>query len=183
MPFNVRITVARARSRPVAAQIQRELHQELVRLWLGASRAFIRKVALEGVVKVDTGMSRASLLPLSRAVGLLTAVRQSITRDRASRGHKGAKGVSIGPNGRPRTIAAGIRAGENAFDFDVGTPQSPKFIFEFEIEVLQYLIREEGSDGITAWNSIIKGRRAFLTYFNKNASAAVRRGLDGLLRG
>ncbi len=181
MPIKARIVIQRGRQRPVAQQIQRDLYQELFRLWVGAGRAFIRTVALEGVVKVDTGMSRASLLPLARAVGLLTAVRRSITADRALRGRKG--NIPLGPDGKKRTIAAGRRAGEDAFDFDVGTPQSPHFIFEFEIKVLQYLIREQGDDGRTAWDSIIKGRAAFLRHIDDNASDAVRRGVRGLFRG
>lgn len=178
MPFKVRIS--NPAKTPSAARVQQDLHRELSKLWRDAGRAFIRTVALEGVVRVDTGMSRASLLPLSRAVGLLTAVRASITADRTSRG-RGQRGRRpLGPNGRPRTVAAGIRAGSEAFEYSIGTPSSPRFVFEFEIKVLQYLIREEGSDGITAWNSIIKGRAAFLRHIDANASAALRRGLLGL---
>ncbi len=178
MTFRVRISAPNRT--PSAAAIKVTLHRELTRLWRGAGQAFIRKVALEGIVRVDTGMSRASLLPLSRAVRLLTAVRASITADRASRGRRRGT-VSLGPNGKPRTISAGIRAGENAFTYETGTPSNPRFIFEFEIKVLQYLIREEGSDGLKAWNSILKGRRAFLAHIETHATDALLRGLQGLL--
>ncbi len=127
MPIRVRIS--NPIRPPDSRAIQVELHRELSKLWRDAGRAFIRKVALEGVVKVDTGMSRASLLPLSRAVGLLTAVRASITADRASRGRGRGSKVPLGPNGKKRTIAAGVRAGEDAFTYEVGTPSNPRFIF------------------------------------------------------
>lgn len=177
--MTIKIRISTPSKPPSAVKIKVALHRELTKLWKGAGQAFIRKVALEGVVKVDTGMSRASLLPLARAVRLLTAVRASITAERASRGRK-ASSRPIGPDGKPRTIAAGIRAGNDAFEYSVGTPTNPKFIFEFEIKVLQYLIREEGADGVKAWNSILKGRRAFLNHINVYSTEAMRRGLRGL---
>lgn len=176
MTIKVRITGGTGR-KIVPSEAQRKLHQELVDLWLGAGRAFIRKVALDGVVRVDTGMSRASLLPLSRAVGLLTQVRASITAARAGRPR--------GPinSGKRKTIAAGIRAGQNAFDFEVGTPSAPRLIFAFEIEVLQYLIREEGRDKREAWDSMIKGRAAFLKYIEANAGPRLQAALNGIFNG
>jgi hypothetical protein len=178
MPIKVTITGARPR-KISTSEAQTALHKELTKLWIGAGRAFIRTVALEGVVRVDTGMSRASLLPLSRAVGLLTAVRASITADRARRRERGTGGKST----KTKTIAAGIRAGQNAFDFDTGTPANPKLIFEFEIKVLQYLINEEGREGRAAWDSLIKGRAAFLRYFENNAGPNLQVALSSVFNG
>lgn len=167
----MRVSISTPSPVPNRSKIQNDLHIELAKLWRGAGRAFIRRVALEGIVKVDTGMSRGSLLPLSRAVGLLTAVRASITADRARRGGRRVKGKSI---------AAGVRAGENAFEYEVGTPAAPKFIFEFEIKVLQYLLNERGVNGNQAWDSLMEGRRAFLEHLDLHASEAIRQGFRGL---
>ena len=179
--MTIRVRITGTQLKPISGSAtQARLHAELVHLWFGAGEAFVRAVALEGVVKVDTGMSRGSLLPLSRAVGLLAKVRASITADRAlSRGGETAQSRV----GRRKTIAAGIRAGENAFEFEVGSPSAPLFIFAFEIKVLQYLIREEGQDLLPAWNSMIKGREAFLEHINLYAGPRLQAALTGIFDG
>lgn len=168
-----------------------KMHKILASLWRSAIREYLRAIVLEDVVKVETGMSMASLIPLAKAVRMATEVRSKIAGARTKRGVQGVYSIT-GEYNRfgYKTPATGERFGKKAYNIEVGTAKSPNFIFEFEISVYQYLLREHGVNGkdtnSTPWDSLNKGRDAFYAYINKELpkfraiiNAFVR---DGIIR-
>lgn len=126
----------------------------LKELFEGAVEAFLRRVVLEDAIKVDTGMSRSSLLPLARAVNAATNIVTSFTPARGPQ-----KGLVLRDGGyassRFKGPAEGERAGENAFDLVLGNAKNPVFTFRFRINVFQWRHWE----GV--WAALEKGREAF----------------------
>lgn len=144
------------------------LHKNFERLWFDASRVAVRKMATPEVIKVLTGMSKASLLPLSRKLRIFTEVRSSIhPQSRPRQGYWDISGnfVSSGT----QSIAQGERLGQRAFILDTGSPTDFKFKFEFHIVVYQYLLHENGFvKGSGPWNSLGQGYFAFETFIHEN---------------
>lgn len=151
--------------------IKKDLFKELEALWDGAIRAFLRAVALEGVVKVDSGMSRASLLPLARVVKMFTEVRSSISTERNPRPSPRPYYNASGRRDGLKSIAHGEELGKKAYKVLYGTPKNPKFVFDFEIVVFQYFLHENGVRNQQAWKSLEVGRIAFLSYLEENLAA------------
>jgi hypothetical protein len=127
---------------------KRKLHTNMSRLWFHATREFVKEIIKDGVIHVDTGMSKSSVAPLGRAVRYLTEVRRTI------------KPVRSFTN---RNASLGEKAGENAFDLDYGTPDGQMYKFEFRIVVYQYRFWEH------EWRSLERAGNAFETYLRDNA--------------
>lgn len=164
--------------RPNKAKALKIVHIQIQKLWRDSVRSFLRAVALEGIIKVRSGMSMASLLPLARSVRMMSAIQSKISSERVREKFRpyypGGKGTSA--QGL-KSIAHGNRLGEDAFIFETGTPQTPVFIFEFEIRVFHYFINENGLGPTPAWNSLKIGREAFLQTFR---AGLLRINLGGL---
>lgn len=153
--------------RPKFSKATKIVHTQLIGLWKESVRSYLRKVALEGVIRVRSGMSMASLLPLARAVRMMSMIRAQIT---AQRKREKPRPYYDFPEGKApavgkKTIAHGKRLGEQAFELEFGSPVAPQFVFEFEIRVFHYFINEIGAGPTQAWRSIEKGREAFLATF------------------
>lgn len=155
------------RRRPSATKINKRNYERLKRLWRDAIQVYLRAIALEGVIKVDTGMSKASLLPLARAVRMLGEVRATISPQRPPT--KGMTDISgtYHPN-RSKSVAEGERAGQGAFNISYGNPKRIVFHFSFETRVYQYFLHEIGAGGKSAWNSLEIGRAAMLEFIRQN---------------
>lgn len=119
-----------------------------------AVRQFLRRIILDDAVRIDTGMSRSSLLPLARAVKAATDVESSIIPERRPR-----KGLTLRSGGyvanRFTGPDEGESAGKNAYDLILGNIQNPVFLFRFRINVFQWRYWED------AWSALEKGRAAF----------------------
>jgi hypothetical protein len=147
---------------------RRRVHKLYKDIWELCTQKFVWEVAR--AVQVDTGMSKAQILPLARAVKLYTKIRREIVADRKKTGSKGfARKKYQGDNYTGfKSIKAGEFLGKDSFTYDVGTPDKPNFFLRFEVEVYQYLLNERGVPQSVAWKSIAKGREAFLDCFKKH---------------
>lgn len=130
-------------------------------LFEGAVQAFLRRVVTADAIRIDTGMSRSSLLPLARAVRALTDVQSSIIPLRAPR-----KGLTLMTRSyvanRFKGPDEGEKAGKNAYELVFGSPKDPVFRFRFRIRVFQWDFHED------RWNALDKGREAFNEYIRGN---------------
>ena len=150
-----------------AEKITQAEHKRLSHVWDECARAYLRAIVLSDVIKVDTGMSKASLLPLARLLRMYTEVKSSISS-------QGSKKGSFDINGTwhkagLRSMAEGeasnqLRAGHNLLH---GSSKRMVFVFEFEITVWQYLLRDQNNIGEDrAWRTIEIGRAAFQEHFD-----------------
>ena len=143
-------------------------HKKLSHLWDESARAFLRAIVLSDIIRVDTGMSKASLLPLARYLRMYTEVRSTISPKGDKKGAfdvdgawhpEATRGTALGEASSTR------RAGYNVL---YGSPKRMVFVFDFEIRVWQYLIYEQGLGKGKAWATIDTGRAAFQEYLENN---------------
>lgn len=161
----ISIRTKRTGPRSTRGQIYKYIHNKLIRLWKESVAEFVRVAAQE--VAIDTGMSKASLEPLAANIGLASALAES-ARGMGAAPARGS--FDLEGNWHPdrmRSKAAGRREGKKAYRLTFGTPVRPEMIFTFKIVVWQYKIHELGMFGNDPWNSLGKGRDAFLGYFNR----------------
>ena len=145
----------------------KKLHTNMTRLWNDATKAFVVEVIKH--IHIDTGMSRMSIAPLGRAVRMLTVVKAFNSRN------PGMGGPLRGP-WPSRNQDLGEKLGQKpAFKLNFGSPARPVFYFEFDIKVFQYALHE------SEWQSLDKGREAFLDYLNTNAIRYVPRLAEWIL--
>ena len=131
-----------------------EVHNSLKRLWIGAAKEFVRAMAREGMIKVDTGMSKASLIPLGRVLKITGEI--SISPKRTRKGYTDINGNWV-PSGT-KSVATGIDAGESAFTIEHGSPGNPLFIFEYNLSVFQHDYWDP------YWGSLEAGKAAFIQH-------------------
>jgi hypothetical protein len=149
---------------PNFVQISKNLTDQLNTLWRNAIRAFVSRIVLDNIVKVDTGMARATLLPLARAVQMFQVASRSIKAKRSRPGY---------------SISAGEALGKQAFDIKYATVKEPILSFIFRIELLHYILQEigAGKNNSSAWRSLEKGQQAFDAYIKKHANKAINLGM------
>ncbi len=174
MPVGIKITYNAKYWRKVGdtSKITIRLHQQISRIWNDAIRAYIRTVVFE-CMKADTGMSMGSLVPLARAVRMATEVKSFALVSKKRGGVQGIDEINYGGYSPYawKTVGAGIRRGKNAYKIDYGTPGRPRFLFTFEIPVLQFLLQENGwgyKNNGGAWNSLERGRSSFIASINED---------------
>jgi len=146
-------------------KIRRLFHNRLKRLWKGSVHAFI--YAAFSRIPVDTGMTRASFLPLARAAKAVTVAKAFLVTHRAPR-----LGYGYSPT-EMRSVRHGIKLGENAYELYLGTPEAPDMRLEFNIVVFQHKLHELGYQ-TPPWRSMDFGKAAFLDYWNINFDAVVQ---------
>ena len=160
-----RAVLRRRRLRPNVNKFSMSLYKRIKRIWNEAIREFVRAIVTGDLIKVDTGMSKGSLLPLSRAVRMLTSVKIGSTRSR-----KGYTDISgVWHPGVLKNVALGKRIGESMFKINYGSEQRVRLVFEFHIEVYQYLLHEYGYGTLPAWNTLETGFLALQRYLQDNA--------------
>lgn len=144
---------------------KRVSYRPLVLIWKEASRAFVRATVKS--MRVETGMSRASLIPLSKEIGMVSEVKGLINRRKTH--VDGAYDITgTWRKNRVRHMGAGVLSNRKkaGYDFSVGTASKPAFVFKFEATVWQHLVGERGLSGDKAWKSIESGRLAFREVLN-----------------
>lgn len=136
--------------------ISEALRRRLVRAWEGGADAFIR-AAIRRVL-VDTGMSAATFLPLSRSINRVqsTAIIEAhIAREGGGRGVN-RRGIPTFPHGGRRAgfqgVDAGEALGERAFIFQVPAPNARFFVFRFSFQTVafQHAIHEDMQQSLEA---------------------------------
>ncbi len=152
----------------------RKLHNNMIQLWKDATKAFVTAIIEEDLIKVDTGMSKSSLLPLGRAVQMVTAIRAGINPQRDSR--KGVTNIdgSYSPT-QYKSAALGEKLGQKAFTLNFGSPTRPVFQFTWRIVVYQYWLNESSSNSIKSqnWHTLETGQKAFIDYLREHAPSRV----------
>lgn len=135
-----------------------KLLENMTKLWHDATAEFVKAVAVSDLIHVDTGMSKSSLLPLARAVKMVSKI--TITPERA--------------NVAGKTAALGEKIGEKAFTLKFGTAANPIYVFEFKILVYQYFLHERTGAGRASnsldYRSLEVGQEAFRGYIQNNAA-------------
>ena len=185
-----KITVKSKGLKPRVDVFTQKLHTNMKQLWEGATRAFIEEMLKSDTMLVDTGMSRASLLPLSRKVRMLTVARASIGGNGDKKGamELTPTGGEWNPN-LTRGPALGEKLGDRAFTLNFGTKDKPVFKFEFRIVIYQHWYHENFGNGGTLkpnsrnMRSLEKGEAAFVDYIKQNAASKVPKLAEWILPG
>ena len=130
------------------------------RLWQNAIGEFIRTLVYEDLVKVDTGMSVASLHDAAVSARMWGEVEANIAFKRKNTHRKGLTDIR-GRYHRDmfRDVKAGVAAARKAtkISFDL-----PVMEFNFSIEVYQWAFWEG------RWDSLEKGADAFIKFIDDN---------------
>lgn len=144
--------------------LSQRAHSRLSALWRQGIRDFVRAV-ITGI-HIDTGMSRASLLPLAGAVRIRNEVGP------LTEGGRTRKGVTfIGGGYDPEAIKStrlGIQLGRDAYSIEVGTASQAIMRFRFDIVVFQHLFHEP------TWGTLEDGARAFVNSLDRNFKRFLR---------
>jgi len=137
------------------------VHKRLIRLWKRGVRDFIETVV--STISVDSGMSVATLLPLATRVRFAEIVRASMAGRRISPRLRRYNSYAFPGQGEFKTPEHGVRLGEDAYQLEFGSPQTPNFQFRFEITVLQFYLHENGKavPSSHVWQSLLLGQAAF----------------------
>lgn len=147
MPNSYHADLRRKRPRQ---EVKAQAYKDLSRLWRDGVKAWILEAI--GHIRVDTGMSMASLIPLSRMVRLATTVKAAYAGRVPYR--KGAFDMSgtYHPDWK-RSVSAGEASAvhKNTYDILYGTRTRPVMHFIYEISVWQFYVNEQGMFGRSSW--------------------------------
>lgn len=184
-PHIVGLDALRQRIKRLAlVPVTEALRSRLNNAWESGTEAFIR-AAIRRVL-VDTGMSAATFLPLSRALGAVKRVRaERSIEDHINRLNKHGQrpGIPTFPNGNRRSgfqsREAGEAIGEQAYILQTPDANARFFIYRFSFQTVafQHAIHEDMrhslEDGIQAFRETIQIR------FVRDARLLVRDYLRG----
>lgn len=150
-----------------------KIHEHLKSVWRKACRVFVETIAQEDIIKVYTGMSKSSLLPLARFLGIMGVVESGIIPIAKSQRAYSDKGAyDIMGTYHPEWIkgpALGKRLGAKAYQVWYGSPKRVLMKFKFDIVIWQYMLHENFPirPGSGPWMSLNKGKAAFENYIDK----------------
>lgn len=167
----MKFAVKMKRYRADQIKFTKTLHRNLSRLFDGAVRAFLTEIALDNTIRVETGMSKASLLPLAAEVRMKSIIKATISPTVTKK--KGLVDLdgTYHPDGI-KSAAVGEQLGKKAYVLNYGSPGRPVFRFMFSIQVYQYALYEYGYKNVQAYNTIERGKKAFLSYLRDNLNEA-----------
>lgn len=154
--------------------VQGITYKKLKGMWADSVQSFLNDIALKDTIPILSGMSKASLIPLARAVRMVTRYRTTLSAARfESFGHviKGWTDMSGRWHSEGyRSMAHGERAGESCFIIDYGSELNWSFKFEFKINVYQWFLHEMGEvpdQYHGAWNVLPSAIKAFEKTMNE----------------
>jgi len=149
--------------KPDLKRYTRELQRGMTKLWRGAIGEFVTHIVMNDYVKVDTGMSAASLRDAAIAARIWGATKSTIAFKRKSIQRRGSTDMSGRYNKNSfRDIKAGMAVAEKAtqITFDL-----PIMTFNFDIQVYQWyyweIMRNE-------WDALEQGTAAFIKFIDEN---------------
>ena len=138
----------------------------MVEIWMGAISAFTDALINNDWIHVDTGMSKASVLPLAEKLRMGGILRAQINSKHGPRlGYTDLSG-NYHPNVW-KSIAQGKQYGKQAAYYTVGTKTNPRFYFRFKIMIYQWQFHE-GPDAVVKWNAINQAKEVFMQYITSN---------------
>lgn len=149
--------------------IVKTTHENLKTVWRISARAFFRKASQ--LIAIDTGMSMASMIPLATKVQTAAYIERQLAK--ATTPKKGWRDIDGNWHGETlRSRAQGIREAEkrigNKHIIDFGSPQTPTFVFRFEIVIYQWARWEN------AWRAMEEGRAQFLLTYRDELRKRIR---------
>jgi len=137
--------------------MQQIVVSEMNLFWDDALKVFIDETVSN--MKLDTGMSRASLLPLAARIGYefnINNIRSSRKGYTTITGEYRSDGI--------RDIQHGIDLGRRAYTLKRASISSPSLDFSFKIVVYQHLKYEDMQE------SLERGKEAMVEWMNQNKS-------------
>jgi len=165
----LKITVRRDKRKLASKEALRQyVHEQLKTAWRACVRAFILETISH--IKVDTGMSEASLYDLATNVRIANQVIADIMGkgpDKPKPTYTDIRGTTH--SGVKKSIALGKELGSSkkAYDIKFGSPQVPNLVFEFKIVVFQYKLHERGYQ-TPPWQSLEFGKFAFIAEWQEH---------------
>ncbi len=147
--------------------IKKYVNDQLNKLWRLSVRAFVLEASKH--VRIDTGMSAASMLPLATDVRLrsfLNAQIQSQSKGPKKRDRGGETKVL-----ESRALGERVAEAKQNHRLEFGTPEQPGLLFTFDIVIFQYFLQENGlgyRNKKGPQDSLLKGEEAFLDAFSRN---------------
>lgn len=149
------------RARRNTVKIKKYTLDRIEKIFKEAVREYIKAAIAQ--MRVDTGMSVATFMPLAARVQYRQEVERLAIGGGAKRGHKYNAGDYPVPdnNAQYKSKAFGAKLGKNAYDLKFATITVPVFRFKFYIVALQHFIHENNSN---PWGSLRAGEKAFNDY-------------------
>jgi hypothetical protein len=137
--------------------------------WRHGAREGIRAIAEE--IVVDTGMSKASLLPLAAKVRLKAEISTQILgggkKKNTNENLSGIWASNNKSNNKYKSKAFGERLGRDAFEYQLGSTTGKDWKFSFDIPVFHYFLHENGiAPKGHFYNSLGRGAIAFKEAFD-----------------
>ena len=176
--ISIKIETSRWDMKRMEASSRAAIYMTMKNLWLGAAKAFVMELFSSIYTTSDrsTGMSQASILPLAANVGLRNELSARILGKSSKKIEKYGeiKGQFSSFSGTRKSQAAGMRAGADAFTFNLGNAGYQRFAFSFSIPVFQYFLHESSNNssnnfsGSHGWDSMESAEKAFMTYIDDN---------------
>lgn len=151
------------------------IHEQVKTLWRDCVRAFLKEAARH--IHIDTGMSAASLYDAAKEVQIAGDILKKIMDGHPRAPHPHYMGIRGGVHkGVNKSIPLGMSLGstKQAHELSFGTAQNPDLLFKFNIVVFQYKLHEAGANGGDAWDSLEKGKVAFLACWKANVRKQVK---------
>jgi hypothetical protein len=177
----MRMEVKAKRIRADKVKFSKTLHKNISRLFDGAVRAFLTEVALDDTIRVETGMSKASLLPLAAEVRMKSIIKATISPTiRRKKGLVDISGTYHPDKFKSAAVGEQLGVRGKAYVLNYGSPSVPVFKFMFSIEVYQYALYENGYGSVQAYNTLERGKKAFVSYLTDNLRDAFPKLADWL---
>jgi hypothetical protein len=149
-------------------------------VFLNALKELVKAATAEGVIRVQTGMSKASIIPLADVVKMGAYVQASIRPTTAKQlRYRTFSGTYNGF----KNIERGKTFGKRAFKYSAGSINKGEMSVEFDINVFQYWLNEEGYGKDVAWKSLEKGLAAFDAYMYAHMDDVVEFSYQYLMKG
>ena len=157
--------------RPNAQRLYRKVHDRAILLWEDCVREFIMATAAH--VRIDTGMSVASLRPIANDVGIRNLIVAGFNGKGPKRGHKNITHPDYQDNmGDSKSESFGEQLGSKSDSYDIsfGSPQTPFFTFSFRIAIFQWYLHETVANYNKSgnWTALEYGREAFMREWDLN---------------
>lgn len=163
--------------KPDIPGFNKAMFNEMVRLWKGAIDAFVDELINGGKIHLDTGMSRASVIPLAREFRLGKLAAATIHGRRGPRiGYTDISGTWHKRGMKSPETGERLGRKPKGYTVSVGTPGRLNFNFRFRIMVYQWAYYE------AEWGALTAARSAFINYVNKNKKEALRSSLRKLFK-
>ena len=152
----MKITVTRGKGSRVrdVKGITKRMLAEVNGIWQEAVREGIIAVMDSDVIEVDTGMAKSTLVPLARAVKMVTAFKATIHPKTDSRKGLTELDGSWNPEG-VKSDLEGELEGLNAYKYVIANTGRRQWSLSFTIPVWHYVAHELGVvPGTGPWNSL-----------------------------